>query len=180
MIKHLLIISCFLITTLNKENRVDYTESVNLEAIENKFDNRVCSFNIPADWSITEKEELDAETYYVAVEKKGENASGLVTVVSFEYLIELDDLIEINIEEIKSNSVFKDLDFTSIESSKFNNILARKTSYTFEIMGVPHRGTFFSLSSENNTVIVLFQEAIEDIASNKNGFKVLENSFKIK
>jgi len=35
------------------------------------------SFNIPNDWTITELEKLDEESYYLSCEKSGSNASGL-------------------------------------------------------------------------------------------------------
>jgi hypothetical protein len=180
MIRQFLTISLLLIITISKENINFKAESEDLKILVKQFENNVYSFNIPEDWSLTDSEKIDDGIYYISVEKNGIDSSGLMTIVSFEFLVDLDELINVNIEELQNNSTLNEFNFDSIHDSKFNNISARSTRYNFKTMGINHVGLVYALSSKNNTVVILLQEALEDKKENSNGFDSMEGSFKIK
>lgn len=180
MIKQFLIISLLFIAAICEINVKDSTEAEKTVLPEKRFETNVYGFNIPLDWNITDKEEIDQGIYYVSVEKNGLDSSGLATIVSFEFLVNLDELIKANFEELKSNQILNNLSFGTIEDSKFNGITARHSRFSFRIMGMNHQGSVYAFNNKNNTVVTLFQEALEDKAENNNGFKTIESSFEMK
>ena len=180
MNRQILIISLLFLISSCKEN-LKYKAELNSHKIQdNRFESKVVSFNFPEDWSITDNEEIEEGIYYVAVEKNGLDSSGLMTIVSFEELIDLDGSITMNIEELQNNPMLNNLSFESIKNSKFNGIAARSTSFSFKTMGIKHEGLVYAFSSKNNSVVILSQEALEDKKENSHGFDMIERSFEIK
>jgi len=180
MTKQLLIISLLFLMGICKENQTYKAEANIYDLLENRFESTVFSFDVPADWSITDKEQIDEGIYYLAVEKNGFDSSGLMTIVSFEYLIDLDESIRINIEQLQNNPMAGNLNFGSIRDAQFNGIAARSASFNFNTMGVKHEGLVYAFSSKKNSIVILLQEALEDKNENSNGFDTIERSFKIK
>jgi len=134
----------------------------------------------PEDWNITDGEKIEEGIFYLAVEKKGLDASGLITIVSFEKLIDLDESITTNIEQLQDNPVLNNLSFDAIVDSQYHTITSRSSHFNFKTMGMKHEGMIYAFSSENNSVVILKQEAVEDRKENAEGFDTIKNSFKIK
>ena len=177
----LLVISCKKSEKHNEKHNEKYIAQVyNTEVSEKRFESDVFSFNYPDDWSITDSEEIEEGIFYMAIEKKGFDSSGLMTIVSFEELIDLDGSIEMNIEELQSNTILKNLKFDAIKDSKFNGNTSRSSNFEFKTFGIKHEGSIYAFSNENNSIVILKQEALEDRKANKNGFDIIENSFELK
>ncbi len=189
MKKQLLIfpLLCFLIILSCKKNENHTLEINNKETPKNskevpgnRFENNVYNFNYADDWSITDREEIEAGIYYVALEKNGMDASGLMTIISYEEVIDLDASIMMNIEELQNNSVVNNLNYDPLQDSTFNSIKSRSSNFTFKTMEIEHDGIIYAFSSTTNSVVIFKQEALEDKKENIEGFDTIENSFEIK
>ncbi|MFC4632342.1 hypothetical protein ACFO3O_00370 [Dokdonia ponticola] len=182
MKKQLLILSLlfFLITISCKENENNKVEINNKEVSEKRFENTVFSFTYPEDWNITDGEAIEEGIFYLSVEKKGLDASGLITIVSYEELIDLDESILMNIEQLQDNPVLNDFSFDEIVDSQYNTVSSRSSQFNFKTMGMKHEGMIYAFSSPTNSVVILKQEAVEDRKENAEGFDTIKNSFKIK
>lgn len=179
------VILFFLIITgcKNKENYSEdpkSTETKSSETSKTKFENNVLAFNYPKDWTITDSETIEKGIHYLAIEKEGLNSSGIMTIISFEDLIDLDDSIMMNIEELQNNSLIQNLNFDTIKDSQFNTITSRALHFDFSTIGIKQEGMIYAFSNTSNSVVILKQEALEDIKENSDGFNTIENSFKIK
>ena len=182
MKKQLLIFSFIVISiSISCKNNDNYNVAVNKNEIpENRLESNLFSFNYPEDWSVTDSEEIEEGIYYVSVEKNGFDSSGLMTIVSFEELIDLDESIVFNIEQLKDNPVINNLNFDEIRDSEFNAIKSRSSNFDFKTMGIKHDGIIYAFSSKNNSFVILKQEALEDRKENVEGFNTITNSFEIK
>lgn len=187
MKKYMTLILSFLILAACKNN----TESTlkigedsdvfqdNNTVAKGKYQGNGYTFNYPKNWNVTDDEAIDDGVHYIAVEKEGLDSSGLVTVISFDYTMDLDDMIEMNIEELRNNSFINNLNVESIEDDQYNTITSRKATFDFSTMGLKHQGNIIAFSGENSSYVLLSQEALEDHAVNKQGFEIIENSFSI-
>ncbi|MEM5567125.1 hypothetical protein WNY78_18555 [Psychroserpens sp. AS72] len=181
MKKQLLIVSLLfsLITISCKKNKNYKVDFNNDEAPENRFESKIFSFNYSEEWNITDSEELEECIYYVSVEKNGFDSSGLMTIISFEELIDLDEYIMLNIEQLQDNPVINNLNYDTIKDSEFNSIKSRSSNFDFKTMGIKHDGIIYAISNEKNSVVILRQEALEDRKENLEGFDTIKNSFVI-
>ena len=116
----------------------------------------------------------------MSVEKNGLDSSGLMTIISFEELIDLDESILMNIEQLQDNPVVNNLNFDATIDSEFNSIKSRSANFNFITMGIKREGVIYGFSSKNNSVVILKQEALEDKNENIEGFETIQNSFEIK
>lgn len=170
-----------LLFALGCKNNDSYKIQVNNNDIPaNRVETNVFSFNFPDDWKITDSEKVEEGTYYMAIEKKGFDSSGLMTIVSFEELIDLDGSIMLNIEELQSNVVLRNFQFQPIKNDQFNGIASRSARFVFNTLGIEHEGFVCAFSSDKNSVVIIKQEALEDKKINQEGFETIEKSFEIK
>ena len=137
------------------------------------------SFTYPSGWSITEQEDLDGAGYYLSVEKAGFDASGLITLTWINGVLDSRDYLEIIQEEYKNQKLLNGLEFQSARDDSFNGIQSISCDFKFNTFGVKHRGVIYVFVRGENTYSIIKQEAIEDISNNKNGFELIEGSFKV-
>ena len=169
------------LTIISCKEKPNYKVEINNDEVpENRFENNVFSFNYSEDWNITDSEEIEDGIYYVSVEKNGLDSSGLMTIISFEELIDLDESILMNIEQLQDNPVVNNLNFDATIDSEFNSIKSRSANFNFITMGIKREGVIYGFSSKNNSVVILKQEALEDKNENIEGFETIQNSFEIK
>ena len=145
-----------------------------------EYENDYFSFNYSSDWKISDNEDMGDGVYYVSVEKKGLDDSGLVTIMSYNQMLDLDDLIQFDLDDLKNNESLKKFKNQEFKNSIYNKNDTRSSTYTFEVYGLKFKGIIHAFSSENNTVIIANQEAEEDSKKNASGFKVIEESFQLK
>jgi len=162
----------------NAESKVDSNVESNTSlSDDSKVDRNSFAFKCPEDWKVTEEELLDEGVYYLSVEKNGFDSSGLMSITTFNYSLDLNELIFMNAEEIRNNTLLNNLNFDSIIDNQFNNINSRSSKFNFNAMGVNHEGVIHAFNSDNYTYVILKQEAIEDNKTNEEGFRVIEKSF---
>ncbi len=135
------------------------------------------AFSLPSDWKVTEEEMIDEGAFYMSVEKKGMDSSGLITITAFDYEVDLPALIELNLEELQSNSLFGKFTYGDIAADTFNTIPAQSSTYNFRIIGLDHEGEIIVFTSQEKTYSILKQGAIEDREDNKDGFRIIEEGF---
>lgn len=175
----LILIIIFTISSCKKGKNYS-TEINNNDIPEQRFESEFFSFNYPKDWKITDSEEIEKGIYYVSVEKVGFDSSGLITIVSFDELIDLDEMVMMNIEELKNNPSIGNLNFESISNSNFNKTKSRSSSFKFSALGIKHIGLVYAFNGNNSSYVLLKQGAIEDTNKNNEGFTTIEKSFEIK
>ncbi|PPK95512.1 MULTISPECIES: PsbP-related protein [Nonlabens] len=165
-------------TTVNIENHAT-TSTDDGSVNKSKYQGNGFSFSYPEDWHVTDEELIEEGIYYMAVEKKGLNSSGLMTIVSFDYILDHDLMIDMNIEELKLNSFINNLNFDPIEDDEFSTIKSRTSSFEFTTMGLKHQGKIIAFTNQGSSYAILTQEALEDHQKNSQGFRIIENSFNI-
>jgi hypothetical protein len=138
------------------------------------------SFTYPSGWSITEQEDLDGAGYYLSIEKAGFDASGLLTLTWINGILDSHEYLEIIQEEYENQRLLNDLEFQSARDNNFNGIQSISCDFKFKTLGLEHRGTIYVFVSGENTYSIIKQEAIEDISKNKEGFDLIESTFKVK
>lgn len=149
------------------------------------FSNKDIEFTCPEGWKMTSYQVYGDIISYIALEKRGLNASGLVSFTWTdydEYDDNLDDAIEQYKTEYQSNFILKNskLKFSATQDAKYNNIPSRVAPYTLSILGNGSSGEVIAFHHKGKTVVVLRQTADEDYELNKEGYKVLEDSFTVK
>jgi hypothetical protein len=137
------------------------------------------SFTYPSGWSITEQEDLDGAGYYLSVEKTGFDASGLLTLTWINGVLDSRDYLEIIQEEYKNQKLLNNLEFQSARDDSFNGIQSISCDFKFNTLGVEHSGVIYVFVRGENTYSIIKQEAIEDISKNKQGFELIESTFKV-
>ncbi len=142
------------------------------------FELQGVSFNYPDDWRITEQEKLEDNGYYLAVEKKGWNASGIVTLTWVEKGDEEVYLKGIQ-KTLAKQPFFKKVEFSPAHKTTFNKKPAIVSDFTASVLGMKHRGSVYILTSGEKTYALIKQEVIEDIEKNKAGFKLIETPITI-
>jgi hypothetical protein len=138
------------------------------------------TFSLPEGWKITDEDDLEGKGYYLSCEKEGANSSGLFAVSWANATLDVRPTLEQYVESLKANleKAAATPKFDPIKAGTYNKGRGLKCTYTMTMAGVKHRGTLYCLNLCGKTVTVTAQEALEDIESNKAGFKELEASFK--
>lgn len=150
------------------------------EVPETKFEKDGISLTCPKGWKITEEENID-EGYYLSIEKAGFGSSGLVTIIWINNRLDLSEWLNIYKDELSNNIVYKNsnLMFGENHKNEFNKVSSVAVEFTASIIGSKHEGIIQAFYGKDKTICVLKQEAIEDKSKNKNGFEMIEQSFKI-
>lgn len=140
------------------------------------------SFNIPNDWTITELEKLDEESYYLSCEKSGSNASGLVTMTWMSSEMGTEETVQHFANELKKTYKEQNADprMSAVMKGIYQTYQCARVTYSLKLMGTPHRGTISCFQLCGKTITILEQEADEDAAENAPGFKTIEQSFRCK
>ncbi|MDG5492560.1 hypothetical protein [Psychroserpens sp. SPM9] len=137
-------------------------------------------FNYLDSWEVTDNETINEDVFYMALEKNGFDASGLVTITSFGYEIDLDEMIHMNIDEFQNNSFIKNFKYDNIENNQFNTTSSRAANFRFSTLGLRHNGIIHAFYKNGQSFVIIKQEASEDSKKNQNGFNIIETSFSIK
>ena len=145
------------------------------------FDSEGLSFSYPSDWEITDQEDYEGVAYYLAVEKKGDDASGLVVIswMSATENVTRESTMQANLESLREDTVLGELEFTEVPDASYAGHKALCTSYAVTVGGIPHSGRIYVLEHSGTVVSIIAQEADEDNRVNKNGFDLIESTFKL-
>lgn len=152
------------------------------ESKPTEFNKHGVFFSCPANWTITEEEDMGEGSYYISIEKNGITSSGLYTITWVKDSVELVDYLNVFKDELKNNIVFKNsnLSFTNPTEDNFNSFSTVSCKYKANLISVKHHGEIHTFHCKNRTYAILKQEAEEDSLKNKEGFIFIENSFQIK
>lgn len=152
------------------------------EAKPTSFNKHGVSFSCPADWAITEEENMGDGSYYISIEKNGFTSSGLYTITWVKDSVDLVEYLNVFKDELKNNIIFKNsnLNFTEPITNNFNSFQTVSSNYTANLISVKHHGIIHTFHCKNRSYAILKQEAAEDSIKNKEGFISIEKSFKIK
>ena len=151
------------------------------ESKETSFDKYGVSFICPKGWRIVEEEPLEDDYgYYLAIEKEGFDSSGLVVVMWLEDIIVHEEVIDMQIDELKAQMTHKNLKPGYITSGDFNDFKSQVLEFSFSLLGIPHDGKIYCFQNDQRTYLIFMQEALEDNGVNKEGFEVIEKSFQIR
>lgn len=144
-----------------------------------KFSQDGISFNVPADWSITDREDLEGEGYYMSCEKSGSDASGLVTVTWVKDIIPLEENAATYVNALKEDFTKRNASFRFDPAVKatYSNNQCTRINYTMKLSQLPQHGTINCFHLCGKTVVVIEQEADEDAEKNRAGFREIEKSF---
>lgn len=147
----------------------------------NTFSEDGVSFNYPSDWEITEEENLNDIGYYLALEKKGYDSSGMVILLWFIGEDDLQESLNIYKESLQEQLVLKlgGIKFTEHYDNQFSGINTIATDYSFSTLGVKHQGSLQAFIKNNKTFTVVMQQAIAEKSENSPGFTMFEQSFKV-
>lgn len=162
----------------NTNTNTNTNNSIN-NSTGREFSRDGVSFSFPSDWNISDQEDIDGLGYYLSVEKKGFDESGLVTISWLNGDIGTYEYMEIIKEEYKNQKLLKELIFEPVKNSTFNGIQSISCNFTFNTLGIEHKGIINVFLFNRKTFSVLKQEALEDIAKNRIGFELIESSFKV-
>ncbi|MGB6083835.1 hypothetical protein [Moheibacter sp.] len=132
------------------------------------------------DWEMSEQDPMDGDGYYLALEKTGEDESGLVAITWINVDLEESAFLAIFQEQFYSSfNNQAEINFSEFYETKFAEINALATDFEFDLFGLHHRGTIYTFRLNGKSFGILKQEATEDAAKNAAGFKKIENNFKV-
>ncbi len=139
------------------------------------------NFNIPSNWKVTEKKADINGIITINAEKKGWDASGLITITAFPGEGNQKETLEIFKNKFSKTSIYKlsNIAFDPITSKKFGKYDSHVAPYLVSFLGIKHRGSIYCIKLNNTFYIILLQEAIEDSGDNAEGFVLIKESFVI-
>jgi len=142
------------------------------------FSENGISFTCPTGWVIDEKEEIE-EGFYVCAEKEGNNDSGMFMVMAFNDLIDPDMYINSYEYELDGQGIFENLTFSPVMPASYGSYSGSAATYTASVMGVDFQGKITMFDVDGRTICITTQEALEDQRKNRNGFKMIEDTFQV-
>jgi len=137
------------------------------------------SFTYPPGWSITEQDDFDGTGYYLAVEKAGFDASGLLTLTWIKGNLDSHEYLKIIQDEYKNQPFLNDFEFQTTREGIFNGIQSISCDFKFKTLGLEHSGVIYVFVNGEKTFSIIKQAASDDIANNKKGFDIMESTFKV-
>lgn len=150
--------------------------------MEKRFIKDGLSFNYPNSWIISEEEDLNGMGYYVAVEKKGVDESGLFIVVWANQEVPVKDEIIETQNSYRLHKDFQNVKFEPIIGTSLNEY----EPYTFSCNGyftylneLKHKIVINVFHSKGKTFRVIQQEAMEDSSKNEKDFNTIISSLKV-
>ena len=144
-----------------------------------EFSQHGISFTCPSGWKIDEVSELEDGCYYVCVEKSGLNSSGIVTIVTMDEGIELEEYLSIFQGELMSQPIYAQLNMGNVFKGNYGEYEALCAYYTANVLSLPFEGRMHAFAANGKAVCITEQEAVEDKSKNAAGFETIRESLKI-
>ena len=149
-----------------------------VQAQKASFDQWGIAFDFPKDWKVTDQEDFGGNNYYLAVEKNGNDASGLFMITITPNKIDLEEHIKSFQENISAS--IPGAKTGAVKSGSFGSYTGAMSDYTFSLLGIDHQAVMYCFYVNDKTVLVVTQEANEDHNENEQGFEQIEKSLRIK
>lgn len=139
-------------------------------------------FICPENWKITEEETVENGAYYLSIEKRGWDESGLITLCIFDDSLDRSEVLKVYREALKDNFILKhaDINFFAEKDSVFSTYESVSEEYTVELLGAKMEGIMHCFYTCNQTIYFLKQTEIGDTDKNAPGFATFERSFTCK
>ena len=136
----------------------------------------------PEGWEVTEDHQNEIGGRYLQLEEESFDSSGLMifnwTDGLFDRQAFLEGSAEPFISSFQDMTLVSDVRFEGPEEVSFGRYPSLSMGYSFEAVGIEHRGHLFVITSCEKTFLVIKQEALEDSAKNAAGFELIEASFR--
>ena len=137
------------------------------------------SFTCPAGWNV-KKAEDDGSFKSISVERAGDIASGLITMLFTEMTLEPDALLDLLVTHLKNQDGHTNLAVQAPEEKRYGKYNCKAITYAFLINSVKHDGEIVVFSEKGITMSIVHQDAVLDHSENLPGFITLRESLTIK
>jgi hypothetical protein len=139
------------------------------------------SFTCPKGWKISEDSKLENGAHLLTVEKDGFSSSGLLTITWVSGEVETGAWLDSYKKELSDNVIYKKakLRFGGMRRGRFGAFETEAVGYELKLMGIKHKGALQAFVTKNKSFAILKQQALEDTAENRPGFKTIEASFTV-
>lgn len=146
---------------------------------ETFYEKEGVSFISPEGWEIIDERNIEDSGYHVSCQRKGFGSTGIFMVSWLNGMIQLDKYIRLYRKEFEKNMLMKaaTVQFEEPVDSVFNGIPCSMSTYQAKILGVKSRGEIFSFYCGSRTIMLVFQESMDESEKNKTGFEKIKNSF---
>jgi hypothetical protein len=177
----LLLSACNQQTSNNGSGDKSSKSSTSKEGTAGSFDQHGVAFSYPAsEWEITENE-FDEDVLNVTLEKKGDEASGIVCILVGSDDIEPNDLLEVMAEAfLEEKDAYTDMTFENVQKANMEKYSGLVLSYKAKVYAQQFEGKIYAFTTNNKTVGLLIQGATSDKEANTPGFDEIMKSFSVK
>ena len=144
-----------------------------------EFNQHGISFTCPSGWKIDEVSEIEDGCYYVCVEKSGLNSSGIVTIVTMDEGIDLEEWLSIFQGELMAQPIYAQLSIGNAVEGNYGQYETLCVHYTANVLSLPHEGRMHVFAANGKAVCITEQEAVEDKSKNAAGFETIRESLNV-
>lgn len=118
--------------------------------------------------------------FQVSCQRKGYGSGGIFMASWINSTVPLNEYMRKYREEFEKNLLMKaaTVNFYEPVDSVFNNIPCTVSTYTAKILGVKTHGEVYSFYCGRKTVMLVFQESIDESEKNKAGFDKIKSTFR--
>ena len=142
------------------------------------FNQNGVSFAYPGDWEVDPLEEVAPGAFTLNCEKSGLGSSGLVSISWFADSLDLDKVRGLFQQQFATSPIYKmsDVKFAPTVAGFYGAHPARRALYRLKMLSVPQSGSLNAFHLNRRTFMVLLQQADEDSAANRAGFRRIAQS----
>ena len=134
------------------------------------------SFYYPGTWKV-ETDELEKDlAYYIGCEEKGFSSSGLISVTIIQSELDINDMLERNVENLKAQRSHKNIITEPVEATKFGGYDAVMCDFTVRIMNVDFWGKIYTFNAHGKTISIILQD---EKSTTESVFDFFVKSFKV-
>lgn len=138
------------------------------------------SFISPEGWKITDRKMVKQSGFNVSCQRKGYGSGGIFIASWINAIVPLDEYMKKYREEFEKNVLMKTatVNFDEPVDSVFNSIPCIASTYSAKILRVKTHGEVYSFYCGSKTVMLVFQESIDESEKNKAGFDKIKSTFR--
>jgi hypothetical protein len=139
------------------------------------------TFIFPKGWKISEDNKLENGAHLLTVEKDGFSSSGLLNITWVNGEVETGAWLDSYKKKLSGNVIYKKakLKFGSMRRGRFGSFETEAVGFELKLLGIKHKGALQAFVAKNKSSAILKQQAFQDTAENRAGFKTIEASFAV-
>lgn len=136
------------------------------------------SFQIPEGWTHAETP-MDGSGVFIMLEKGGLDESGFYSIGILDEKVSTTAQIDMMKERMDQNLSIQDIqvNYSKTQEESFNGIAAVSCQFDYTNEALKFDGLLKAFHCGEKTVYILQQEEVEDQAKNKEGLKLLKETF---